>query len=245
MMPSPVHPQLSPPRNFTEAEQLTWADIISIQRPRRERQMHPLFMQGIAKLDMDVDRIPNLEKINRKLKSLTGWTGVLVEGLEDGASFYSMLRDRQFPIGNFIRDRGDLNYTPAPDIVHDLYGHIPFFADADYADFCQRFGALAARAAHIPEHLVQYERVFWFTIEFGLIETINGRRIFGAGIASSIGECEYALSNKPQVVPFDLEVIRRQDFRIDQMQTKLFLLNDTRQLYGCLGELEQAVRRPQ
>lgn len=173
---------------------------------------------------------------------MTGWEGVYVEGFENGESFYRLLSEKKFPIGNFIRDQQDLNYTPEPDVVHDFYGHIPFYADAEYADFNQRFGATAIQYVSQPEKFRQFERFFWFTCEFGLIETEQGRKIFGAGIASSIGECEYALSSKPEILPFDVDVIRRQEFRIDEMQKRLFILKNTKQLYDSLKELESHVR---
>jgi len=192
---------------------------------------------------MDQDSIPDLRSINKKLKDLTGWEGVLVEGLEGGDTFYQLLSERRFPIGNFVRDKKDLSYTPEPDIVHDFYGHIPFYADKEYADFSQKFGEVAMRYVREPEKFRQFERMFWFTVEFGLIETSEGVRIFGAGIASSIGECEYALSSKPEVLPFNLDVVRNQEFRIDEMQKRLFLLKNTKQLYTCLKDLENAVRK--
>lgn len=204
--------------------------------------MHEIFEKGLKALDMDVDSIPNLDEVNKKLKSLTGWEGVLVEGLEGGETFYEMLKHRQFPIGNFIRDKKDLNYTPEPDIMHDFYGHIPFFVDKTYADFCQKFGEVAMKYFDQPEKFRQFERVFWFTIEFGLVKTSTGTRIFGAGIASSIGECVYALSGDPEVIPFDVDVVRNQEFRIDEMQKRLFLLENPEQLYKSLNRLEESVK---
>lgn len=235
--------KLSAPRVFNSDENETWAQVVRIQRPRRAKQMYYLFEDGLKTLAMDQDSIPDLQIVNRKLKNLTGWEGVLVEGLEGGETFYQLLAERRFPIGNFVRDKKDLNYTPEPDIIHDFYGHIPFYADRTYADFCQKYGEVAMKYVSEPEKFRQFERVFWFTVEFGLIETTNGVRVFGAGIASSIGECEYALSEKPEVLPFDLNVVRKQEFRIDEMQKRLFCLRNTEQLYSCLGDLENAVRK--
>jgi phenylalanine-4-hydroxylase len=170
---------------------------------------------------------------------LTGWRGVPVVGLEDGASFFAMLARREFPVGNFIRDERDLSYTPAPDVFHDLYGHLPLLADAAYADFCWRFGVSAMRFGDTPERLLAYERLFWFGVEFPLIESAEGRRIFGGGILSSSGESDYALGPEPEVLPFDLGIIRRQAYRIDLMQTRLFVLDRPETLYGCLPAFEQ------
>lgn len=229
-------------RTFTYEENETWKTILTQHSQTRDEQIIDLFKKGVEILGIVPEHIPDLNEINDKLKSLTGFSGILVEGLEDGNTFYAMLAQKQFPIGNFIRDKKDLSYTPAPDIVHDLYGHIPFFTDPDYSNFCQRFGELACEFLQEPELLRQFERFFWFTIEFGLIKTKNGNRVFGAGIASSTGECKYALSGEPEVVPFDVDAIRKQEFRIDEMQKKLFLLENTQQLYDSLDELYEKVK---
>jgi phenylalanine-4-hydroxylase len=240
---TPARPPLAPPPpRFTEAEHATWGAIVRAQRPRRDAQLVDLFPRGLEAAGLDRDSIPPLDEVNARLEALPGWRGGAVRGLEDGAHFYPLLRDRRFPIGDFVRDSKDLNYTPEPDIVHDLYGHIPFHADARFADYCQRYGELACGFLDDPARLRRLERSCWFTNEFGLVETPAGRRIFGAGIASSIGECAYALSGEPEVVPLDVEVICAQEFRIDPMQRRLFLLRSPEQLSLSL-ETQKAVER--
>lgn len=218
-----------------------WQTILTGHDKTRRQQVFSLFHQGLDLLEIQSNEIPKLIEINKKLSSLSGFQGVFVDGLEDGNSFYQMLAKREFPIGNFIRDKKDLSYTPEPDIVHDLYGHLPFLVNKPYADFCQKFGELACHFLDRQDLLRQFERFFWFTIEFGLIKTREGVRVFGAGIASSTGECAYALSGKPEVLPFDIDLIRNQEFRIDEMQKKLFLLENVEQLYTSLDALYQKV----
>lgn len=230
------------PRRFTPDEHATWGDIVKAHRARREQQLVPMFLRGLEALGLDRETIPPLEEVNDRLVALTGWRGVFVKGLEDGQGFYRLLRERKFPIGNFVRDRKDLSYTPEPDVVHDLYGHLPFHADRAYADYCQRYGELACELLGDPVRLRRLERYFWFTNEFGLVDLPEGRRIFGAGIASSVGECAYALSGEPEVLPFDVERICAQEFRIDQMQRRLFVLPSVETLYASFGELERCVR---
>jgi phenylalanine-4-hydroxylase len=198
--------------------------------------MIPLFERGLEELGITEERIPDLSDVNEKLKAKTGFKGIAVTGFEDPKSFFPMLARREFPVGNFIRDKRDLNYTPAPDVFHDLYGHLPFFVDRQYANFCQKFGEYGSEFLNDDRKLKEWDRLFWYTIEFALLETSAGRRIFGAGIASSYGECAYSLDpvSGPTVVPFDPEVIRHQDFKIDEMQKKLFLIQDLEDLYGCL-----------
>ncbi|MCB9073162.1 MAG: phenylalanine 4-monooxygenase [Bdellovibrionaceae bacterium] len=225
------------PKKYTTEDLETWRVILSEHRKKRDSQVCDIFLKGLEILDINEDEIPDLEEINKVLMRRTGFEGVLVEGLEEGNSFYHMLEERQFPVGNFIRSREDLSYTPAPDIVHDLYGHLPFYTDKAYSDFSYEFGKAASRYADRPELLRQFERFFWFTVEFGLVKTTQGVRIFGAGIASSTGECDYALSDAPTVYPFDIDHIRKQEFRIDEMQKILFCLENPEQLYRSLPEL--------
>jgi phenylalanine-4-hydroxylase len=228
-------------RSFSPEEHHTWRRLFERQAALRGEQVVPQFSAGLDALGIGADRIPELADVNARLRERSGFSGVPVSGLEGPADFFPMLARREFPIGNFIRDAKDLQYTPAPDVFHDLYGHLPFLADPAYADFCQRFGAAASRELERPERLRQFERLFWFTIEFALIRTSRGLRVFGAGIASSQAECRYALSGEPEVADFDLEAIRRREFKIDEMQSLLFAIESERQLYGCLDSFVEGI----
>ena len=236
-------PKRVPFKNFSPDEHETWKILFAIQAKKRDEQIIPEFSHGLKVLGFTSDRVPDLDAINNRLRALTGWQGVAVEGFEEFDSFYEMLANKQFPIGNFMRDRTDLSYTPAPDVFHDLYGHIPFYATPEYAHFNYDFGRRAMRYKGNTKILREFERLYWFSMEFALINTPDGRRIFGAGIASSHKECAYALSPEPEVVPFDLEVIRNQEFRIDILQPRLFCLENREQLYNCLDDFERPYRQ--
>jgi phenylalanine-4-hydroxylase len=229
-------------RKFTHEEDQTWGELFVRQAHQRSVQMHPVFEEGLRILEMDSTRVPDLERVNQILINRTGFRGVPVTGHEDPRSFFPMLARGEFPIGNFIRDRNDINYTPAPDVFHDLYGHLPFYANIEYANFSRELGRRGAKYIENAALLRQWERLFWFALEFSLIETPKGRRIFGAGLASSYGESAYALSDQPEVLPFNLEIIRMQEFRIDEFQKKIFMLNDTDQLYRCLNAFEEGCK---
>lgn len=224
------HSENQPPV-WSRDDQQTWRSIVTHQEKLWHLQPYEIFETGCQKLGMGASEIPDLNKINQKLKAQTGWEGVFVKGLEDGPSFFKLLAEKKFPIGSFVRNSRDLNYTPEPDIIHDLYGHIPFFANKEYADANY---LLAKKALAHPEQMIEFERFYWFTFEFALIKTGQGRRIFGAGILSSIKESEFALSNEPTVLPFDAKVIRARDFRIDVIQDTLFELNSASQLYQAI-----------
>lgn len=225
---------------FTKEDHETWFKLYAQQEPLRSQQLIPEFGRGLDLLGISKNQIPDLDSVNEKLYRLTGWQGVYVKGFEGPETFYQMLSEKKFPIGSFIRDPKDLSYTPEPDIFHDLYGHLPFFTIPEYAKFCEDFGRRGVRYLHSPKIAEEFQRLFWFTIEFGLLQTTHGLRIFGAGIASSFTECAYALSNKPHLKKLNIEDIRNRPFRIDELQNTLFLLENPEQLYTCLDQFESA-----
>lgn len=224
---------------FTERDHTTWKKLFDLQTPLRRKQIIPEFSQGLELLNITNEKIPDLDSVNKKLNVLTGWQGVLVKGFEAPATFYEMLSKKQFPIGSFIRQPDDLSYTPEPDIFHDLYGHLPYFTIPAYAKFCQQFGTRALKYIHSETITREFQRFFWFTIEFALLKNQGGHSIFGAGITSSFNECAYALSSKPKISPFNIETIRAREFRIDILQEALFELENVEQLYSCLDEFEK------
>lgn len=224
---------------FSQKDHDTWRTLYANQTPLRDQQVIPEFSDGLKLLEISENQIPNLELVNQKLKKITGWQGVFVKGFEGPETFYQMLANKKFPIGSFIRDAKDLSYTPEPDIFHDLYGHIPLYTIPEYAKFSEDFGRRGMKYLNSAKISEEFQSLFWFTIEFGLLKTKNGLRIFGSGIASSFSECKYALSGQPELVPFDIEKIREQKFRIDIIQNKLFVLESVDQLYGCLDDFEK------
>ena len=219
----------------------TWESLFKRLTPLRKKQLHPFFVEGLEYLQMDSDRVPDLNRINKRLQNLTGFKGVFVEGHEAPKSFFPMLARREFPVGNFIRSASDLDYTPAPDVFHDLYGHLPFLTNQKYADFSARFGEVASHYEDNSALLRQFERFYWFTLEFGLVKTNEGIRIFGGGIASSFRECAFSLSNEPTILAFSVESVRSREFKIDELQRTLFLLESPEQLYESLNLFEEKV----
>jgi phenylalanine-4-hydroxylase len=230
-------------RQYSQEEHNTWHILFDGLTYCRAYQAHPLFNLGVTKLGLTSSEISSLADVNQRLQALTGWQGAAVEGLEDPISFFAALANREFPVGNFIRDAMDVSYTPAPDVFHDLYGHLPFLADPDYANFCQDFGQRAMRFAEDPVLIKQFETLFWFGVEFPLIKTSAGLRIFGGGILSSAAESDYCLSSQPKRQPFNVEAIRFRPYAIDQMQDCLFVLEEPEQLYNSLDELEGLIER--
>lgn len=187
------------------------------------------YANGVKKLNFPKTHVPNLRDMSVVLKQATGWQVIRVEGLVGPENFFKLLANKVFPCTDFIRHQDELDYTPAPDTFHDQVGHLPMITHQRFADFFHLFG-LAGTRVKTPEELEWFNRIYWFTVEFGLINPTahqsrydsNLSQIYGAGIASSCGEIVYCLSDKVQKKPFDPDVVAQTGFDIHHMQDLLF-----------------------
>ncbi|MFN3394587.1 MAG: phenylalanine 4-monooxygenase, partial [Candidatus Thermochlorobacter sp.] len=169
-----------------------------------------------------------LAEVSRQLERTTGWRVARIPGLLHERDFFNLLAQRIFPSTDYIRARHELNYTPAPDLFHDVFGHLPMLTNPDFADFYQLFGKAALHAQ--GQDRISLERLHWFTVEFGLVYEEHEVRIFGSGALSSCEEVEHALSDKVTVYPFDVERIIHQDYDVWHLQDVLFALESFEQL---------------
>jgi len=217
---------------YSEEENRMWHELITRQRRHLPGQVCDEYIAALQKLDFPNDRVPQLPEVSRVLQEATGWSVAPVPALIDFTRFFEMLATRQFPAATFIRRREDLDYLPEPDIFHELFGHTPLLTDYRFAAFTEAYGKAGLRAGKRDHAMLA--RLFWFTVEFGLIRTSAGLRSYGAGIVSSPGELEYALhSDVPQRKPFDPLEALRTPYRIDIYQTVYFVLDS----YDTLFEL--------
>jgi phenylalanine-4-hydroxylase len=192
------------------------------------------FHDGLFRLGITPKAIPDFAKINRTLSAATGWTVVAVPGLVPDAVFFAHLAARRFPAGYWIRKPKQLDYIEEPDIFHDVFGHVPLLMEPRYADYIADYGRAGVAYAGRPA-LENLARLYWYTVEFGLMQTAAGLRIFGAGIISSAGESVYALdSATPARIRFDTERVLRSRYVIDDYQRLYFVLSG----YGDLPSLQ-------
>lgn len=179
-------------------------------------------------MGMNDGGIPALADLSNALNSATGWQVGRIPGLLHEKDFFDLISKRIFPSTDYIREENELDYTPAPDCFHDMFGHMPMLAQPSVADFYQMFGQSALHATGMQRtHL---ERLHWFTIEFGLIRQAEGLRVFGAGIMSSKEEALHALSDEVEVIPFSLETVIQQEYEVWNLQPTLFALDSFDQL---------------
>ncbi|WP_396593957.1 phenylalanine 4-monooxygenase [Brevundimonas sp. R86498] len=211
-------------RAYSQVEHDTWDTLYARQMKILPGRASEVFLKGLAALDLNTGGIPDFALMNPKLKALTGWTVVCVPGLVPDEVFFDHLANRRFPSGQFIRRPDQLDYLQEPDIFHDVFGHVPMLTDPDFADYMQAYGKGGQRAQSLGM-LKNLARLYWYTVEFGLIDQGEGLRIYGAGIVSSASESVFAVEDpSPNRIAFDLERIMRTDYRIDDFQQVYFVI---------------------
>jgi phenylalanine-4-hydroxylase len=215
---------------FSEEENFTWRLLIERQLKVVEARACDEFILGLKKLDFRQDRIPQCVEVSEVLKAATGWSVVPVPALIPLSEFFNLLANRKFPAASFIRLREELDYLQEPDIFHELFGHCPLLMHPGYADFVQWYGEAALGTDKQVQSILG--RLFWFTIEFGLLKTEQGMRIYGGGILSSFNETIYALENPtPQRKPFNLAEVLNKPYRYDVIQDCYFYLDNLNELF--------------
>ena len=188
------------------------------------------FIQAVAHLGPST-RIPNFEQLSEQLMGATGWEVVAVPGLIPEEAFFALLARRKFPMTSWIRKPEEFDYIVEPDVFHDLFGHVPLLFNPMFADYMQAYGAGGLKASRL-ESCEYLARLYWYTVEFGLIATPAGLRAYGAGILSSAGELRHSVqSPQPQRIGFDLERMMRTRYKIDSYQTTYFVIDSFQQLF--------------
>lgn len=215
--------------HYQDEEHGTWQILIERQLAALGSRACDEYQAGLTRLALPHDRIPQLAEINAVLQPATGWSVVAVPALISFDRFFTLLANRQFPVATFIRRRDELDYLQEPDIFHELFGHCAMLTNSAFAHFTHVYGQLGLKAS--KEERVFLARLYWFTVEFGLVQGDDGLRIYGGGILSSIGETAYALSGRPWLQPFDPVEVLRTPYRIDIMQPTYFVLPSLDVLY--------------
>lgn len=231
--PPGAAPDWTIPQNwdaFTADEHAMWDQLFARQSAMLPGRAAEAFLRGIDVLRLEKPGIPDYRELNARLTAATGWQVVAVPGLVPDAVFFDHLANRRFPAGNFIRTPDQLDYLQEPDVFHDVFGHVPMLADPVFADYMVAYGEGGLRSLKF-DALKQLARLYWYTVEFGLIREAEGLRIYGAGIVSSYAESVFALdSDSPNRIGFDLARVMRTDYRIDDFQQNYFVIDSLDQL---------------
>lgn len=217
-------------QHYTAEEHDRWGQLIDRQMALVARYAAPQFLAGLKALDLAA-RIPRFDEASEKLRRATGWEIVAVPGLIPEQHFFAHLAERRFPVTVWLRSAAEMDYLVEPDVFHDFFGHVPLLCDPIFADFVQAYG-VAGRAAASEGGVLMLARLYWYSVEFGLIKSDSGLRTYGAGILSSAGETPYSIdSPKPHRIGFDLERVMRTNYLIDAFQKTYFVVDSFDRLF--------------
>lgn len=224
---------------YTTEDQEVWRRLFTRQMDNLKAKSVDAFHKHVEDIGFRESAIPRFEDVNEVLTTATGWSITVVPGLIGVEDFFPLLADRKFPASTWLRSMEQLDYLEEPDMFHDVYGHLPFFMDQVYADFAKKLGDIGVQHIRSKDVLTMLQRIYWFTIEFGLMREHGKRRVYGAGILSSFGESNFALSEEPEVRPFDMEEVMRTPFRTDVIQKLYFKVEGFGQLFDELSLVEE------
>lgn len=249
MAPKPAYVSRAPDASgrvaYTEGEHAIWSELYARQETAIQGKACDEFVHGLDLLNMPRRRVPQLAEISAQLRKHTGWEVAYVPALIPVNDFFELLANRRFPAATFVRAREELDYLKEPDIFHEIFGHTPLLTNKYFADFTHTYGKLGLAASADDQKFL--ERMYWFTVEFGLMQKPGqGLRIYGGGILSSIGETEYAFkSPRPQRRRFNILDVLRTPYRIDILQPLYYVIEDFRELYeltqmDLLDKLQEA-----
>jgi len=229
---------------YTKEENSVWHDLYERQVPIVKTRACPEYFNGVQLLDLNSQNIPQCTEVSKVLLDATGWQLEPVPALIPFNKFFELLASRRFPAATFIRSREDMDYLKEPDIFHEVFGHCPLLTNQAYADFTQTYGKLCLTTT--PEDRAMLAKLYWFTIEFGLVKSEAGPKVYGGGILSSKEETIYAVDSEiPQRKPFDVIDILRTPYRIDILQPVYFVIDNLDVLFSLvdmdlLGAIKEA-----
>lgn len=226
---------------YTAEDHDVWKILYERRMSTLETTASSLFLDGAAAIGLSSELVPSLDDVNGRLAKRTGWRAVGVLGFIPATQFFRCLGVRRFPTTLRVRPRAQLDYLPEPDIFHDVFGHVPLHADPVFADFLQRFGELGD-ACESEEQTQAVARLFWFTVEFGLVRESGSTRVYGSGLISSHGDATNALSDKCTRRRFVLADVVATTFRTDQIQPVLFEIDSFNDLFVAVEELSSQFR---
>ncbi|MBV8632554.1 MAG: phenylalanine 4-monooxygenase [Silvibacterium sp.] len=228
---------------YTPEQHGVWAELVHRCMPQLREHACREYLDGFEQIGLREDTIPNLAEITKRLKPRTGWSSTPVSGFLPPDAFFEMLWARQFPTTTWLRSRDSLEYTPEPDIFHDVFGHVPMHAHPVFADFLQQYGKICARLTD-KNKLERMGRLFWFTVEFGVIRQDGEIKLYGSGLISSHGEATRLIEgirsgHGPEIRDFNLDQVLDQEFLVSEMQKVLYAVESFDQIYEAAQEAEE------
>lgn len=227
-------------QKYTAADQAMWRRLFERQMAQLPSIASRAYLEGIGKVGFVADHIPDFEaETNPRLRALTGWSVEVVPGLIPQRDFFALLAHRRFPASTWLRTPEQLDYLEEPDMFHDTFGHVPLLTNEAFCGFMSDLSRVALRFIDQPEAIAQIGRLYWYTVEFGLIKEAGQTKIYGGGILSSPGESAYCLSTTVPKLPFDVRTLLNTSYHIDHYQDRYFVIDSYDQLYRSVPDIEE------
>ena len=224
--------------SYTPEQHAVWKELVLRRLPQVQEYACQEYLEGLEIIGLDPNRLPHFNRISDRLKPRTGWSTTAVSGFLPADAFFEMLEARMFPTTTWLRARDSLDYIPQPDIFHDVFGHVPMHAHPVFADFLQHYGNVCAHTRD-KQVLERLGRLFWFTVEFGLMRRGGKIKVYGSGVISSHGECTRVISGGCEVKAFDLDTVLETPVKVDELQKVLFAIESFEQVYDAMHEAER------
>jgi phenylalanine-4-hydroxylase len=228
---------------YTAEDFLVWKTLFERQMILLKELASSEYLESIKTVGFCAEKIPDFKALNEILGKETGWSLEVVEGIINEEDFFVLLSHKKFPATTWLRKLSELDYLPEPDMFHDVFAHVPLLTNQQFCDFFKAIGDLGVKHKQFPEVLVMLGRIYWFTVEFGLIQEKDKLKIYGAGILSSYGETKFSVSSKPTHLPFDAETIMNTAFENDKIQDKYFVIDSFDELYRSIALIEKIVEK--
>ncbi len=224
---------------YTPEQHSIWSELVRRRMPQLRQHACAEYLDGFSQIGLQQDRLPDLAAVSRRLQPRTGWQSSPVSGFLPADAFFEMLSARMFPTTTWIRSRDSMEYTPEPDIFHDVFGHVPMHAHPVFANFLEHYGKVCAALTHADD-LERMGRLFWFTVEFGLIHQDGEIKVYGSGLISSHGECTEVIERRPglEIRDFDLDQVMNQHFSTGKKQAVLYAVESFEQIYEAAQQAE-------
>jgi phenylalanine-4-hydroxylase len=223
---------------YTPEQHAVWADLVGRCMPELEKHAAREYLEGFEIIGLERDRLPNLAAISARLGPRTGWSSTPVSGFLPAPAFFEMLSMRAFPTTTWLRSRESLEYTPEPDIFHDVFGHVPMHAHKVFAGFLEHYGRVCA-AKDDTAAIEKLGRLFWYTVEFGVIRQNNEIKVYGSGLISSHGECMNVMAGNCAIHEFNLNEVLNTPVKVNELHKLLFAVSSFDQIFDAMHEAER------
>jgi phenylalanine-4-hydroxylase len=230
-------------KNYTGQDFQVWELLFNRQMNLLKECASTEYLHAINRVGFNSKKIPDFKEVNSKLEGITGWNLHVVPCISPQKDFFQLLSKRKFTATCWLRTMQELDYLEEPDMFHDVFGHVPLLSNHDYTNFFIGISNLALEHIDDPLAVELLGKMYWFTIEFGLIREKEQLKIYGAGIMSSYGEVKHCLSDKVKRLDFDVDAIFSTDYRNDQMQNLYFVIDSYEQLYNSLGKVKESLEK--